>query len=145
MSSTSTFPFLIGGYARDYWEKNKLQPQIDLIKEKEGGKVAERARALALLTTFMVGAGMLTGEAFFGTEGAIMSFIDTLGSSPAKFDGSVLIQAEELPYVESIFGSSWPLVRLGSFVLMNAGLAYMIYTLFKKIGVFGNKDLATEA
>ena len=30
-----TFPFLIGGYARDYWEKNKLQPRIDIIKKKK--------------------------------------------------------------------------------------------------------------
>ena len=141
-----TFPFLIGGYARDYWEKNKLQPQIDIIKEKEGSKNAERARALALLTTFMVGAGMLTGEAFFGTEGAIMSFIDTFGSSPAQFDSAGIMISEAIPpIVETTFGDSWPLVRLTSFILLNAGLAYLIYSLFRKIGVFGNKKISTEA
>ena len=88
----------------------------------------------------MVGAGMLTGEAFFGTEGAIMSFIDTFGSSPATYDaaGNIVNEAK-LPIVETTFGSSWPLIRLTSFVILNAALAYVIYGMFKKIGVFGNK------
>ncbi|RAH13576.1 MAG: hypothetical protein CMB56_007000 [Methanobacteriota archaeon] len=142
-----TFPFLIGGYARDYWEKNKLQPKVDKIKVNEGSKIAERARALALLTTFMIAAGMLTGEAFFGTEGALMSFIDTFGASPAKYDDlGNLVEAESLAFVDKQFGDSWPFVRLGAFIALNAGLAYLIYTMFKRIGVFGNKkELISEA
>ena len=94
----------------------------------------------------MVGAGMLTGEAFFGSEGAIMSFIDTLGSSPAQFDSAgVMTSAAVPPIVVETFGESWPLVRLTSFILLNAGLAYLIYSLFRKIGVFGNKEITTEA
>ena len=69
---------LIGGVARDQWEEKKLKPKIDAIKEEEGTVVAEKKRALILLGTFMVAAGLLTGEAFFGTESSILSFIDSL-------------------------------------------------------------------
>ena len=73
----SHLPMLIGGVARDQWEEKKLKPKIDAIKEEEGTVVAEK-RALILLGTFMVAAGLLTGEAFFGTESSILSFIDSL-------------------------------------------------------------------
>ena len=73
-----TLPMLIGGVARDRWEDKKLQPRIDALKEKEGTTVAEKQRALILLSTFMVAAGLLTGEAFFGTESSILSFVDSL-------------------------------------------------------------------
>ena len=72
-----TLPMLIGGIARDKEDK-KLKPRIDAIKEKEGAVAAEKQRALILLGTFMVAAGLLTGEAFFGTESSILSFIDSL-------------------------------------------------------------------
>ena len=71
-----TLPMLIGGVARDKWEDKKLKPRIEALEE-EGAVVAEK-RALILLGTFMVAAGLLTGEAFFGTESSILSFIDSL-------------------------------------------------------------------
>ena len=69
---------LIGGVAPGRWEDKKLQPRIDALKAKEGTTVAEKERALILLSTFMVAAGLLTGEAFFGTESSILSFVDSL-------------------------------------------------------------------
>ena len=77
-----TLPMLIGGYSRDKWEDKKLRPKIEAIKEKEGATIAEKQRALILLSTFMVAAGLLTGEAFFGTESSILSFLDTLVADP---------------------------------------------------------------
>ena len=75
-----------------------------------------------------------------------MSFIDTFGSSPAQFDSAGIMISEAIPpIVETTFGDSWPLVRLPSFILLNAGLAYLIYSLFRKIGVFGNKKISAEA
>ena len=50
-----------------------------------------------------------------------------------------IVNEAKLPIVETTFGSSWPLIRLTSFVILNAALAYVIYGMFKKIGVFGNK------
>ena len=114
-----TLPMLIGGVARDQWEEKKLKPKIDAIKEEEGTVVAEKKRALILLGTFMVAAGLLTGEAFFGTESSILSFIDSLWDDD--------------------FGSSltWHFVRLGGFVLLNLVIGYLIYFLFKRAGVIG--------
>ena len=50
----------------------------------------------------MVAAGLLTGEAFFGTESSILSFIDTLVDDP--------------------FATSWYIGRLVGFVLLNVSL-----------------------
>ena len=117
-----TLPMLIGGVARDRWEDKKLKPRIEAIKEKEGTVIAEKQRALILLGTFMVAAGLLTGEAFFGTESSILSFIDSLWS------GS--------------FGSSieWHFLRLASFIMLNVMIGYLIYALFKRAGVIGGSD-----
>ena len=114
-----TLPMLIGGVARDRWEDKKLKPRIEAIKEKEGTVIAEKQRALILLGTFMVAAGLLTGEAFFGTESSILSFIDSL------WGGS--------------FGSSieWHFLRLASFIMLNVVIGYLIYALFKRAGVIG--------
>jgi len=114
-----TLPMLIGGVARDRWEDKKLKPRIEAIKEKEGTVIAEKQRALILLGTFMVAAGLLTGEAFFGTESSILSFIDSL------WGGS--------------FGSSieWHFLRLASFIVLNVVIGYLIYALFKRAGVIG--------
>jgi uncharacterized oligopeptide transporter (OPT) family protein len=68
-----TFPMLIGGGLRDWWEEKRLKPKV----EKAGGD--ERLRAVMLLVTFMVAAGMLTGEAFFGVESAILAAADETG------------------------------------------------------------------
>ena len=117
-----TLPMLIGGIARDSWEDKKLKPRIEAIKEKEGTVVAEKQRALILLGTFMVAAGLLTGEAFFGTESSILSFIDSLWGED--------------------FGTSltWHFLRLGSFVMLNVMIGYLIYALFKRAGVIGGSD-----
>ena len=113
-----TLPMLIGGYARDRWEDTKLKPRIDKIKEELGSNEAEKQRALILLSTFMVAAGLLTGEAFFGTESSILSFLDTLVAEP--------------------FSTTWYVGRLVGFVALNLGIGYLIYWLFKRAGVIGS-------
>ena len=113
-----TLPMLIGGYARDRWEDTKLKPRIDKIKEEHGSNEAEKQRALILLSTFMVAAGLLTGEAFFGTESSILSFLDTLVADP--------------------FSTTWYVGRLVGFVALNLGIGYLIYWLFKRAGVIGS-------
>ena len=113
-----TLPMLIGGYARDRWEDTKLKPRIDKIKEELGSNEAEKQRALILLSTFMVAAGLLTGEAFFGTESSILSFLDTLVANPSS--------------------TTWYVGRLIGFVGLNLGIGYLIYWLFKRAGVIGS-------
>jgi uncharacterized oligopeptide transporter (OPT) family protein len=117
-----TLPMLIGGVARDKWEEKKLQPRIDAIKEKEGTTAAEKQRALILLGTFMIAAGLLTGEAFFGTESSVLSFVDSLWSE--EFANS----------------STWYIARLVSFVALNVFIGGMIYILFKRAGVIGGSE-----
>ena len=117
-----TLPMLIGGVARDKWEEKKLQPRIEAIKQEEGTVVAEKKRALILLGTFMVAAGLLTGEAFFGTESSILSFIDSL--MPGEFGASF----------------AWHVMRLAGFVALNLIIGYLIYFLFKRAGVIGGSE-----
>jgi len=112
-----TLPMLIGGVARDSWEEKRLKPRIDAIKEKEGTNAAEKQRALILLSTFMVAAGLLTGEAFFGTESSILSFIDTLVENPDS--------------------TGWYIGRMVSFIGLNVAIGGGIYLLFKRAGVIG--------
>ncbi|MDP6662423.1 MAG: OPT/YSL family transporter, partial [Candidatus Thalassarchaeaceae archaeon] len=73
-----TFPMLIGGAARDWWEKRRLLPKVEEIRLSEGSSASEKSRALMLLFTFMIAAGALTGEAFFGVESAILAVSDEL-------------------------------------------------------------------
>jgi hypothetical protein len=73
-----TFPMLIGGAARDWWETRRLLPKVEEIRLSEGSAASEKSRALMLLFTFMVAAGALTGEAFFGVESAIMAVSDEI-------------------------------------------------------------------
>ena len=115
-----TLPMLIGGVARDSWEEKRLTPRIEAIKEKEGTTVAEKQRALILLGTFMVAAGLLTGEAFFGTESSILSFIDTLVPNPDS--------------------PSWYIGRMLGFVGLNVAIGGGIYLLFKRAGVIGTSN-----
>tara|TARA_B110000444_G_scaffold259555_1_gene303669 strand:+ start:7857 stop:10190 length:2334 start_codon:yes stop_codon:yes gene_type:complete len=112
-----TLPMLIGGYARDKWEDTKLKPRIEKIKAESGTSEAEKQRALILLGTFMVAAGLLTGEAFFGTESSILSFIDTLIKDPTS--------------------TTWYVGRLFGFVILNVSIGYGIYYLFKRAGIVG--------
>ena len=119
-----TLPMLIGGGARDWWEEKKLKPRIDKVREEEGQTAAEKTRALALLGTFMVAAGLLTGEAFFGTESSILSFID-----------SVLDE-------EFVNSRSWWALRMGMLIGLNVLIGGIIYWLFKAAGVIGGDDEA---
>ena len=73
-----TFPMLAGGAARDWWEKRRLLPKVEEIRLSEGAAASEKSRALMLLFTFMVAAGALTGEAFFGVESAVLAVTDEL-------------------------------------------------------------------
>ena len=116
-----TLPMLIGGYSRDKWEDKKLRPKIEAIKEKEGATVAEKQRALILLSTFMVAAGLLTGEAFFGTESSILSFLDTLVANPD--------------------GTAWYVGRMFGFIGLNVLIGGGIYLLFKRAGVIGGDSV----
>lgn len=112
-----TLPMLIGGYARDKWEDKNLKPRIEKIKAESGTTEAEKQRALILLGTFMVAAGLLTGEAFFGTESSILSFIDTLVPDPSSI--------------------VWYFGRLTGFVILNVAIGFGIYYLFKRAGIIG--------
>ena len=116
-----TLPMLIGGYSRDKWEDKRLRPKIEAIKEKDGATIAEKQRALLLLSTFMVAAGLLTGEAFFGTESSILSFVDTLVSDPNS--------------------RSWYIARMVGFIGLNVAIGGGIYLLFKRAGVIGGDSV----
>tara|TARA_B100001559_G_scaffold108353_1_gene91190 strand:- start:304 stop:2670 length:2367 start_codon:yes stop_codon:yes gene_type:complete len=122
-----TLPMLIGGYARDKWEDKNLKPRIEKIKAESGTTEAEKQRALILLGTFMIAAGLLTGEAFFGTESSILSFIDTMVPDP-----------------NSIY---WYFGRLFGFVILNVAIGYGIYALFKRAGIIGvaSQDAVLDA
>mgnify|MGYP004170901897 FL=1 len=134
-----TLPMLIGGVARDQWEEKKLQPRIDALKEKEGATAAEKQRALILLGTFMVAAGLLTGEAFFGTESSILSFVDSLWFDD---DGNLktVLGVEE-------FGDSmmWYSIRMASLIAINVAAGLGIYALFKRAGVIGGDAESAKA
>ena len=133
-----TLPMLIGGVARDRWEDKKLQPRIDALKEKEGTTVAEKQRALILLSTFMVAAGLLTGEAFFGTESSILSFIDSVWYDD---DGAKTIMG-----IENFANSgAWYAIRMGGLIFLNVSIGALIYYLFKRAGVIGGDSSPAEA
>jgi len=147
-----TFPMLIGGGARDWWEERKLKPKVEKIRSKEGNKVAERTRAILLLATFMIAAGMLTGEAFLGVESAALAAVDGLPSGgedvPEMMGGVPLLDETGDPVMrKEVMGDlGWyPWVRMGSFILINVLLAGSIYMLFRKAGIIGPKDQLMEA
>ena len=133
-----TLPMLIGGVARDRWEDKKLQPRIDALKEKEGTTVAEKQRALILLSTFMVAAGLLTGEAFFGTESSILSFIDSIWYDD---DGARTVMGIE-NFADS---GAWYAIRMGGLIFLNVAIGALIYYLFKRAGVIGGDSSPAEA
>jgi hypothetical protein len=76
LPTVATFPMLIGGAARDWWENRRLLPKVEKIRLKDGTEKAEKKRALMLLFTFMIAAGALTGEAFYGVETAALAVGD---------------------------------------------------------------------
>ena len=131
-----TLPMLIGGYSRDKWEEKKLTPKIEAIKEKDGATAAEKQRALILLSTFMVAAGLLTGEAFFGTESSILSFIDSLWLATPENETGTFFGIEE-------FSSSvqWYIGRMVGFIGLNVAIGGGIYYLFKRAGVIGGESV----
>ena len=112
-----TFPMLIGGAGRDWWEKKKLAPKVAAIRALEGAGAAEKKRALMLLFTFMIAAGALTGEAFYGVEAAILAALD-----------------------ESKIGTidNWPTIRFAGFLILNFLLGLIIYALFRQAGILGS-------
>lgn len=146
-----TMPMLVGGVARDKWEDNRLNPKIEKIKAEKGSNFAEKQRALILLTTFMVGAGLIAGEAFFGTELAVFGFLDTWGQSGAMDLTTGEFVIAEDPYVKRFFGESWDGwyhgigVRLIFFLAFNFMMAGIIYFLFKSAGIIGGGSDEDEA
>ncbi len=60
--------FLVGGFARDIWEKKWLEPKA---KENNWN---EREKTLKLLDTFMIATGLLVGEAILGVILSIYYF-----------------------------------------------------------------------
>lgn len=117
LPTPATFPMLIGGAARDWWEQKRLAPKVAAIRADEGSAEAEKQRALMLLFTFMIAAGALCGEAFYGVEAAILAALD-----------------------ESAIGASeaWPTIRFAGFLILNVVLGVIIYALFRKAGILGD-------
>jgi hypothetical protein len=115
-----------------------LQPRIDALKESEGTTVAEKQRALILLSTFMVAAGLLTGEAFFGTESSILSFIDSIWYDDTGA-GRTVMGVENFPDSKAWYG-----IRMAGLIFINVAVGGAIYYLFKRAGVIGG-EASTKA
>ena len=107
---------------RDWWQAKRLDPAVDKIREQEGNSAAEKKRALILLSTFMIAAGALTGEAFFGVEAAVLAVVD------------------ELPLFVDLFGNAYWVVRLIGFTIINVIIFGGLYALFRKAGIFGHQS-----
>ena len=78
-----TLPMLIGGAARDRWERTVLDPKISRSLPKKG-MGHQKQRALILLTTFMIALGLTVGEAFFGTLSTVFLTIDNVVADPTS-------------------------------------------------------------
>jgi len=65
-------PMLVGGGARDMWEKYYLAP---MVKRKGWG---ESERTLKLMETYMIATGLMVGEALMGTIVALYLVIPLL-------------------------------------------------------------------
>ncbi|MBR79845.1 MAG: hypothetical protein CMA88_03560 [Euryarchaeota archaeon] len=123
LPTPATFPMLIGGAYRSWWEERRLKPVVESVRDEQGSSAAEKRGAQMLLFTFMIAAGALTGEAFYGVEAAILAVLDesTLGG-----------------------GSWWPYVRLAGFVLINVLLGALVYGLFRSAGIIGANSGGSE-
>ncbi len=121
LPTPATFPMLIGGAYRSWWEERRLKPVVESVRKEEGGPAAEKKSAQMLLLTFMIAAGALTGEAFYGVEAAVLAVLDEI---------SVGDQALSLY-------SWWPYARLAGFLLINVMLGVIVYALFSKAGIIG--------
>ncbi|PKK85582.1 MAG: hypothetical protein CVT48_04815 [Thermoplasmata archaeon HGW-Thermoplasmata-1] len=67
-----SFPLLIGGFARDLWEKKWLEPKV----KKENWD--EKKKTIKLLDTYMIATGLIIGEALIGVIVAIYLVIPLL-------------------------------------------------------------------
>ena len=94
-----------------------MKPIVEEVRLKEGGAAAEKKNAQMLLFTFMIAAGALIGEAFYGVESAVLAVVDDSFKD---------------------FGW-WPVTRLLSFLAINVALGALIYILFSKAGIIGGK------
>ncbi|HIG33328.1 MAG TPA: hypothetical protein EYQ11_00390 [Candidatus Poseidoniales archaeon] len=121
LPTPATFPMLIGGAYRSWWEERRLKPVVESVRQEEGGAAAEKRGAQMLLLTFMIAAGALTGEAFYGVEAAVLAVLDEI-----SIGGQVL----------SLY-SWWPYARLFGFLIINVFLGAMVYVLFSKAGIIG--------
>ena len=115
-----TLPMLIGGAARDRWERTVLDPKISEIATEEGDVAAQKQRALILLTTFMIAAGLTVGEAFFGTLSTVFLTIDNVVADPTSI--------------------GWFWLRLGLFLGLFTALAGGIALLFQRAGIIGGPE-----
>ena len=115
-----TLPMLIGGAARDRWERTVLDPKISEIASEEGDVAAQKQRALILLTTFMIAAGLTVGEAFFGTLSTVFLTIDNVVADPTSI--------------------GWFWLRLGLFLGLFTALAGGIALLFQRAGIIGGPE-----
>ncbi len=116
LPTPATFPMLIGGAYRSWWEERRLKPVVESVRKKEGGAAAEKKSAQMLLFTFMIAAGALTGEAFYGVEAAILAVLDGTGIAD---------------------NSWWPIARISGFILINFTLGATVYALFRSAGILG--------
>ena len=116
LPTPATFPMLIGGAYRSWWEDRRLKPVVESVREEKGGAAAEKRSAQMLLFTFMIAAGALTGEAFYGVEAAILAVLDGTGLAD---------------------NSWWPYARISGFILINVTLGGIVYVLFRSAGILG--------
>ena len=116
LPTPATFPMLIGGAYRSWWEDRRLKPVVESVREEKGGAAAEKRSAQMLLFTFMIAAGALTGEAFYGVEAAILAVLDGTGLAD---------------------NSWWPYARISGFILINVTLGCIVYVLFRSAGILG--------
>jgi len=121
LPTPATFPMLIGGAYRSWWENRRLKPIVESVRDEQGSPAAEKKSAQMLLLTFMIAAGALTGEAFYGVEAAVLAVLDgvSVGGQPL-----------------SLY-SWWPFARLGGFIMINIVLGVLVYALFSKAGIIG--------
>ena len=99
----------------------RLKPIVESVRKEEGNAAAEKKSARMLLLTFMIAAGALTGEAFYGVEAAILAVLDEISL------GGDLLKTY----------SWWPIARLAGFVIINLALGIIVYVLFRKAGIIG--------
>ncbi len=104
---------------RSWWAERRLKPIVESVRKEEGDAAAQKRSARMLLLTFMIAAGALAGEAFYGVEAAILAVMDEISM------GGELLKTY----------SWWPYARLSIFVIINVALGLIVYVLFRKAGI----------